>query len=155
MKQTFLGYWASVSRAYSCLRHSPFADFPDLTSNISMIFPEISKVTTFSAFTVTDYFRIKLRDLNKRPSVFLWILWDDHQLSITCSLCKHHTMPEVANLIAVVGGDTTAHEARKRARCHNCGTVAWRVTTGIRSSTRAAQALLWMALVLARESHFA
>ena len=23
------------------------------------------------------YFRIKLRDLNKRPSVFLWILWID------------------------------------------------------------------------------
>jgi len=30
-----------------------------------------------------------------------------HQLSITCGLCKHHTMLEVANLIAVVGGDTT------------------------------------------------
>ena len=26
-----------------------------------------------------------------------------------------------ANLIAVVGGDTTAHEVRQRARCHNCG----------------------------------
>jgi len=35
-----------------------------------------------------------------------------HQLSITCGLCKHHTMLEVANLIAVVGGDTTAHEGR-------------------------------------------
>jgi len=45
----------------------------------------------------------------------------DHQLSITCGLCKHHTMLEVANLIAVVGGDTTAHEVRQRARCHNCG----------------------------------
>ena len=44
-----------------------------------------------------------------------------HQLSITCGLCKHHTMPEVANLIAVVGGDTTAHEVRQRARCPNCG----------------------------------
>ena len=33
----------------------------------------------------------------------------------------HHTMLEVANLIAVVGGDTTAHEVRQRARCHNCG----------------------------------
>jgi len=33
-----------------------------------------------------------------------------HQLSITCGLCKHHTLLEVANLIAVVGGDTTAHE---------------------------------------------
>ncbi len=31
-----------------------------------------------------------------------------HQLSITCGLRKHHTMLEVANLIAVVGGDTTA-----------------------------------------------
>ena len=30
-------------------------------------------------------------------------------------------MLEVANLIAVVGGDTTAHEIRQRARCHNCG----------------------------------
>ena len=44
-----------------------------------------------------------------------------HQLSITCGLCKHHTMLEVANLIAVVGGDTTAHEVRQRARCNNCG----------------------------------
>ena len=44
-----------------------------------------------------------------------------HQLSITCGLCKHHTMLEVANLIAVVGGDATAHEVRQRARCHNCG----------------------------------
>ena len=44
-----------------------------------------------------------------------------HQLSITCGLCKHHTMPEVANLIEVVGGDSTAHEIRHRARCHNCG----------------------------------
>ena len=25
------------------------------------------------------------------------------------------------NLIAVVGGDTTAHEVRQRARCHKCG----------------------------------
>jgi len=37
-----------------------------------------------------------------------------HQLSITCGLCKHHTMLEVANLITVVGGDTTAHEVRQR-----------------------------------------
>ena len=44
-----------------------------------------------------------------------------HQLSITYGLCKHHMMLEVANLIAVVGGDTTAHEVRQRARCHNCG----------------------------------
>jgi len=38
-----------------------------------------------------------------------------HQLSITCGLCKHHTMLEVANLIAVVGGDITAHELRQRS----------------------------------------
>ena len=30
-------------------------------------------------------------------------------------------MLEVVNLIAVVGGDTTAQEVRQRARCHNCG----------------------------------
>jgi len=30
-------------------------------------------------------------------------------------------MLEVANLIAVVGGDTTAHEVRQGARCYNCG----------------------------------
>ena len=34
---------------------------------------------------------------------------------------KHNTLLEVANLIAVVGGDTTAHEVRQRARCNNCG----------------------------------
>jgi hypothetical protein len=44
-----------------------------------------------------------------------------HQLSITCGLCKHHTLLELAHLIAVVGGDTTAHEVRQRARCNNCG----------------------------------
>jgi len=30
-----------------------------------------------------------------------------HQLSITCCLCKHHTLLEVANLIAVVGNENT------------------------------------------------
>ena len=44
-----------------------------------------------------------------------------HQLSITCGLCKHNTMLELYNLIAVIGGDTTAGEARQSARCHNCG----------------------------------
>src|SRR6056300_1809499 len=44
-----------------------------------------------------------------------------HQPSITCGLCKHHTMLEVAILIAFAGGDTIAHEVRQRARCHNCG----------------------------------
>jgi transcriptional regulator NrdR family protein len=56
-----------------------------------------------------------------------------HQLSITCGLCKHHTMLKVANLIAVVGGDTTAHEVRQRARCQKCsvkGTTFQIVYTG-------------------------
>ena len=34
---------------------------------------------------------------------------------------EQHSIPEVANLILVFGGDTTAHEVRQRARCHNCG----------------------------------
>jgi hypothetical protein len=45
----------------------------------------------------------------------------DHTLSITCGVCKHHSMLEVANLILVVGGDATAHGVRQRARCNNCG----------------------------------
>jgi len=52
---------------------------------------------------------------------FVYNLDPQHQLSITCGLYKHHTLLEVANLIAVVGGDTTAHEVRQRARCNNCG----------------------------------
>ena len=38
-----------------------------------------------------------------------------------CGRCKHHTMLEVAKLITVVGGDTTAHAVRQMARCNNCG----------------------------------
>ena len=30
-------------------------------------------------------------------------------------------MLEVAKLITVVGGDTTAHAVRQMARCNNCG----------------------------------
>ena len=37
------------------------------------------------------------------------------------AFCKHRTMLEVANLIAVVGGYTTAREVRLRAKCNNCG----------------------------------
>ena len=33
----------------------------------------------------------------------------------------HHKMLEAANLITVVGGNTTAHEVQQRARCHKCG----------------------------------
>ncbi len=52
---------------------------------------------------------------------FVYNLDPQHQLSITCGLYKHHTLLEVANLIAVVGGNITAHEVRLRARCNNCG----------------------------------
>ena len=35
-----------------------------------------------------------------------------HQLSIICGLCKHHTMLDVANLMLVVGEDSTVHDVR-------------------------------------------
>ena len=44
----------------------------------------------------------------------------DHHMSITCGLCKHHSMLEVANLILVVGEDATVHDLRKRFRCKHC-----------------------------------
>ena len=44
----------------------------------------------------------------------------DHHMSITCGLCKHHSMLEVANLILVVGEDATAHDVRKKFRCKQC-----------------------------------
>ena len=44
----------------------------------------------------------------------------DHQLSITCGLWKHHSLLEVANLIAVVGEDATAHDVRQRYSCPKC-----------------------------------
>ena len=44
----------------------------------------------------------------------------DHTLSITCGLCKHHSMLEVANLILVVGGGATAHDVRQRYSCPKC-----------------------------------
>ena len=46
----------------------------------------------------------------------------DHTISITCGLCKHHSMLEVANLILVVGGDATAHDVRQRYSCPKCRT---------------------------------
>ena len=39
-------------------------------------------------------------------------------------MCFQHQVLELVNLVlnlAAVGGDTTAHEVRQRARCHNCG----------------------------------
>ena len=44
----------------------------------------------------------------------------DHHMSITCGLCKHHSMLEVANLILVVGEDATVHDVRKKFRCKQC-----------------------------------
>ena len=44
----------------------------------------------------------------------------DHQLSITYGLCKHHSMLKVANLIAVVGEDATAHDVRQNYSCPKC-----------------------------------
>ena len=40
----------------------------------------------------------------------------DHTLSITCGLCKRHSMLEVANLILVVGEDATPHDIRQKFR---------------------------------------
>jgi hypothetical protein len=43
----------------------------------------------------------------------------DPILSITCGVCKHHSMLEVATtLMLVVGGNATAHDIRQRAGCH-------------------------------------
>ena len=46
----------------------------------------------------------------------------NHHMSITCGLCKHHSMLEIANLIAVVGEDATAHDVRQRYSCPKCKT---------------------------------
>ena len=43
-----------------------------------------------------------------------------HHLSITCGLCKHHSLLEVANLILVVGEEATVHDVRKRFKCKQC-----------------------------------
>ena len=44
----------------------------------------------------------------------------DHTPSITCGVCKHHSMLEVANLILVVDPDATAHDVRQRYSCPKC-----------------------------------
>ena len=46
----------------------------------------------------------------------------DHQLNISCGVCKHSSVLEVANLILVVGGDATAHDVRQRHVCKQCNT---------------------------------
>ena len=62
----------------------------------------------------------------------------DHTLSITCGLCKHHSMLEVANLILVVGAEATVHDVRKKFRCKQCNIkgentfqIVWRGNGGI------------------------
>jgi hypothetical protein len=62
----------------------------------------------------------------------------DHTLSITCGLCKHHSMLEVANLILVAGEEATVHDVRKRFRCKQCNIkgentfqIVWRGNGGI------------------------
>ena len=64
-------------------------------------------------------------------------------------------MLEVANLLAVVGGDTTAHEVRQRARCRDCGVKGnntyhdrLRVTQGV--GDYASLMLRWTGLGLGR-----
>ena len=42
------------------------------------------------------------------------------KISITCDLCKHNSMLEVANLITFVGDDQTVHEIRTRFVCKDC-----------------------------------
>ncbi len=46
----------------------------------------------------------------------------DHTLRITCGVCNHHSMLEVANLIFVVDEDATAHDVRLRYSCPKCKT---------------------------------
>ena len=43
-----------------------------------------------------------------------------HHLSITCGLCKHHSLLEVANLIFVVGEEATVHDVRKIFKYKQC-----------------------------------
>ena len=57
---------------------------------------------------ISDYILIRMTKVSTIPN---------HTLSITCGLCKHHSMLEVANLILVVGGDATAHDVRQKFRC--------------------------------------
>jgi hypothetical protein len=45
------------------------------------------------------------------------------KISITCALCKHMVIHEVANLMLVVDENMTTHELRLRATCPKCKTV--------------------------------
>ena len=43
-----------------------------------------------------------------------------HTLSITCGLCKHHSMLEVVDRILVVSPNTTAYDVRQKFCCQKC-----------------------------------
>ena len=47
-----------------------------------------------------------------------------HHLSVTCGLCKPHSLLKVASIILVVGDQATVHGARKRFRCKQCRAYA-------------------------------
>ena len=47
----------------------------------------------------------------------------DSSLSITCAVCQHNAVLEVANLLLVVDEDATAHDVRRRYTCPKCKTV--------------------------------
>jgi len=67
----------------------------------------------------------------------------DHQLSITCGLCKHHSMLEVANLIAVV---VNMQQPTMYVKSIAALSVKPKVTTLIRLSTEVTQ--MWRLMVL-------
>lgn len=55
----------------------------------------------------------------------------DKKISITCAVCQHTVVHEVANLLLVVDGKTTTHEVRARATCPKClavGNNTYKVT---------------------------
>ena len=47
----------------------------------------------------------------------------DSSLSITCAVCQHNAVHEVANLLLVVGENATAHDVRQRHSCPTCKAV--------------------------------
>ena len=47
----------------------------------------------------------------------------DSSMSITCAVCQHNAVLEVANLLLVVDEDATAHDVRRRYTCPKCKTV--------------------------------
>lgn len=47
----------------------------------------------------------------------------DKKISITCAICEHTVVHEVANLLLVVDDKATTHDVRKKATCPKCLTV--------------------------------